>query len=252
MRIASSATSSAVSVAKSFAIPASRSARSPASFRSRRLQHQQARRLDLRRHLRELELDRLVLRDRLAERLALLRVADRLLEARAWRSRPPRAAMLTRPSSIPPMKYLKPSPTPGLAAEHRVGRRAEPVEDELDRLDALVAELAAAAAGSSGPAAPRPPGSFSSTNAGHARGGAARPRDRSSRAASISAGAQAVRRPHLLAGDHVLVAVADARACGSPARPSPHAARSSSRRSAARRSPSAAGSARAAPRCRTS
>src|SRR5215213_11982122 len=44
------------------------------------LQREQPRGLDLRGHVRELELDRLVLRDRLAERLALLRVAQRQLQ----------------------------------------------------------------------------------------------------------------------------------------------------------------------------
>src|ERR687896_1875586 len=46
----------------------------------RRLEREQARRLDLGRHVGELELDRLVLGDRLAERLALLAVAQRQLE----------------------------------------------------------------------------------------------------------------------------------------------------------------------------
>src|SRR5712692_429099 len=47
-----------------------------------RLLDQQPRRLGARRHLAELELDRLVLADRLAEGLALLRVLDRLGERR--------------------------------------------------------------------------------------------------------------------------------------------------------------------------
>src|ERR1700684_2599186 len=46
----------------------------------RRAAHEQPRRVDLRRHVGELELDRLVLGDRLAERLALLGVFERQLE----------------------------------------------------------------------------------------------------------------------------------------------------------------------------
>src|SRR5207249_5583696 len=48
----------------------------------RRLPGEQARGVDLRRHVRELPLDRLVLGDLLTERLALLRVRERVLEAR--------------------------------------------------------------------------------------------------------------------------------------------------------------------------
>ena len=76
----SSTTSLPVSEANSFAMPASRSERSPASFMRAALQRQQARGLDLGRHVGELELDRLVLGDLLAEGLALLRVAQRQLE----------------------------------------------------------------------------------------------------------------------------------------------------------------------------
>src|SRR4051794_5227391 len=49
-------------------------------LQARGLAGEEASGLDLRGHVRELELDRLVLRDRLAERLALLRVAQRELE----------------------------------------------------------------------------------------------------------------------------------------------------------------------------
>ena len=78
--MASSVTSAQVSEANSLAMPASRSQRSPVSFLSAAWRVEQAGRLDLRRHVGQLELDRLVLADRLAEGLALLRVADRRLE----------------------------------------------------------------------------------------------------------------------------------------------------------------------------
>src|SRR5829696_594768 len=52
----------------------------PRVLHARGLQREQPGGLDLRGHVRQLELDRLVLRDRLAERLALLRVAQRQLE----------------------------------------------------------------------------------------------------------------------------------------------------------------------------
>jgi hypothetical protein len=58
------------------------------------------RRLDLGGHLGELELDRLVLGDRLAEGLALLGVGDGQLEG-PQRDAAPRAATLTRPTSTP-------------------------------------------------------------------------------------------------------------------------------------------------------
>jgi hypothetical protein len=58
MRMASMLTSSAVSEQKSFAIPASTSVRSPESNFSAGALHEEPGRLDLGRHLRELELDR--------------------------------------------------------------------------------------------------------------------------------------------------------------------------------------------------
>ena len=61
----------------------------PASFSQRRLVDEQPRGLDLGRHVRELGLDRLELRDRLAERLALLRVARAPGRARPGRGRRP-------------------------------------------------------------------------------------------------------------------------------------------------------------------
>ena len=73
-------------------MPASMSQRSPASYLRAACSHEQPRRLDARRHVGQLELDRLVLGDRLAERLALLRVREGVLEAprRDARRRAPR------------------------------------------------------------------------------------------------------------------------------------------------------------------
>src|SRR5581483_4444333 len=106
-----------------------------------RLEHQEPRRLDPRRHLCELQLDRLVLRDRLAERLALLRVADRLLE-RPGRD-PDRPRRDVHSAELDPAHEVAEAlPQACLAADHRVAGHPEPVERELDRLDALVAELA--------------------------------------------------------------------------------------------------------------
>jgi len=60
------------------------------------------RRLDLRRHLGQLELDRLVLGDRLAEGLPLLDVGDGQLEgAQGDAAAASSAATLTRPTSTP-------------------------------------------------------------------------------------------------------------------------------------------------------
>ena len=140
MRIASSATSCAASVAKSFAIPASRSARSPPSLRSRGLHDQQAGGLDLRRHLGELELHGLVLRDRLAERLALLRVADGSSNARL-RDADAAGGDVDAAELDPAHEVLESLADACLAAEHARRRCPEAVEHELGRLDALVAEL---------------------------------------------------------------------------------------------------------------
>ena len=64
--------------------------------------HHLVRRLDLRRHLGQLELDRLVLGDRLAEGLPLLDVGDGQLEgAQGDAAAASSAATLTRPTSTP-------------------------------------------------------------------------------------------------------------------------------------------------------
>src|SRR5437763_5395966 len=106
-----------------------------------RVEHEQPRGLDLRSHLGELELDRLVLGDGLAEGLALARVADRGLEGRRGQADGPGCDV--DPSQLDAShEVLEPLPDAGLTAEHARRRGAEAVEDELDRLDALVAELA--------------------------------------------------------------------------------------------------------------
>src|SRR6185312_14697252 len=97
-------------------------------------------RLNLRRHLRELQLDGLVLRDRLAERLALLGVADRLLERPCGDPDGARgdvhAAELDAAHEVGEACVLA-----GFAAENAGSRDTQTVERQLDGLDALVAEL---------------------------------------------------------------------------------------------------------------
>jgi hypothetical protein len=178
----------------------------PPVFRLRRLDHQQPRRLGLRRHLRELELDRLMLRDWLPERVAFLRVANRLLEGAGCDSHGARGNVHA-PELDCAHEVLEPLSDAGLAAEDARRRRAETVEDELGRLDALVAELAerrrnreSRLLGSAGllldderrhPAVRRIGVRVGLGEQHH------HPR------------LQPVRRPHLLAGDHVLVALPD-------------------------------------------
>ena len=107
----------------------------------RRLEHEEPSRLDLGRHLRELQLDRLVLRDRLAERLPLLRVADRLLEG-ACRDPDCARCDVDAAELDPTHEVAEAFADSRLAADHGVAGHAEAVEGELDGLDALVAELA--------------------------------------------------------------------------------------------------------------
>ena len=75
------------SEANSLAMPASRSERSPASFSRAARSVSRRAASTCGGHVGELELDRLVLCDRLAEGLALLRVAQRRARARAGRCR---------------------------------------------------------------------------------------------------------------------------------------------------------------------
>src|SRR5215210_5598719 len=105
------------------------------------LEREQARRLDLGGHVGELELDGLVLGDRLAERRALLRVAQRQLE------RPLRDADAAggdvHAADLERVHHLREALVEAgvLAAEDHVGRAAVAVEHQLRRLDALVAHL---------------------------------------------------------------------------------------------------------------
>src|SRR3954447_1886736 len=97
--------------------------------------------LDLGRHVRELELDRLVLRDRLAERLWRLRVTERQLE-RA-RGDADAAGRDVHPPHLERVHHLAEALVEAglLAAEDAGGRAAIVAVDELGRLDALVAHL---------------------------------------------------------------------------------------------------------------
>jgi hypothetical protein len=108
---------------------------------ARGLQRQQPRGLDLGGHVGELELDRLVLGDRLAERLALLRVAEPELERALGDA--DAAGGDVDPADLERVHHLREALVePGLlAAEDHLGGAAVAVEHELGRLDALVAHL---------------------------------------------------------------------------------------------------------------
>src|SRR5215211_5719858 len=105
------------------------------------LEREQARGLDLRGHVGELELDRLVLGDRLAERLALLRVAQAQLE-RALRDADAAGGDVD-PADLERVHHLGEALAEAgvLAAEDHPGGALVAVEDQLCRLDALVAHL---------------------------------------------------------------------------------------------------------------
>src|SRR6476646_6592892 len=102
---------------------------------------QEARGLQLRGHVRELLLDRLVLGDRLAKGLALLGIADRRFE-RGSRH----ADCSRRDVDAPDLECAEdpaePVPEPVVPTEHAVRADAMAVVDHLDGLDALVPELA--------------------------------------------------------------------------------------------------------------
>src|SRR5215217_7675060 len=105
------------------------------------LQREQPRGLDLRAHVRELELDRLVLCDRLAERLALLRVAQRQLEGALGDA--DTAGGHVHTDDLERVHHLAEAVTDArlLAAKDPLGRTDVAVVDELGGLDALVAHL---------------------------------------------------------------------------------------------------------------
>src|SRR3954447_12168294 len=91
----------------------------------------QARRVDLRRHVGELELDRLVLGDRLAERLALPGVLQRELERALGDADAARGDV--HAPDLERVHHLREAPAEAglLAAEDVPGRAAVAVEDEL-------------------------------------------------------------------------------------------------------------------------
>ena len=92
------------------------------------------------RHVGQLDCDRLVLDDRLAHRVALLRVRAATPRSAASATPTPRAATLMRPSSSAPTAWWNPRPsTP--PSRWSAGTN-DVVEHDLARVDALVAELA--------------------------------------------------------------------------------------------------------------
>ena len=96
----------------------------PAVLEPRRAQREQPRGVDLGRHVGELELDRLVLRDRLAERLALLRVARARPRARRARCRAPARRCRCGRRRACDIATLKPPPTsPSSASSRQLARR---------------------------------------------------------------------------------------------------------------------------------
>src|SRR6476646_6102382 len=107
----------------------------------RRLAGQQARRLDLGRHVGELELDRLVLGDRLAEGLALLAVAEGQLERPLGDA--DAAGGDVDAADLERVHHLHEALADAglLAAEHPLGRAAVAVVDQLGRLAPLVSHL---------------------------------------------------------------------------------------------------------------
>ena len=120
-------------------MPASMSQRSPAVVGPRRVFGEQPRRCDLRRHVGELELDRLVLADRLAEGLAHLAVGDRLIE-RGLR-KPDAARRDIDAPELEPAQRMLASPRPSSPPISRSAGMTIVLEHELGGVDALVAEL---------------------------------------------------------------------------------------------------------------
>ncbi len=113
----------------------------PASFICAALRVTKPRGLDLGRHVGELELDRLVLGDRLAEGLALLAVAEGQLQGPLGDA--DAAGGDVDAAHLERVHHLHEAlADPGLlAAEDPLGRAAVAVVDELGRLDPLVAHL---------------------------------------------------------------------------------------------------------------
>ena len=104
---------------------------------------QQPRRFDPRRHVGQLDLNRLVLRDRLAERVALLRILDRLFERGPRDAQPPRRDVDPL-ASRPVITCLK--PWPSSPPIRFAGRHGEILEVQFAGFDRLVAHLVDVAA----------------------------------------------------------------------------------------------------------
>src|SRR5215469_2072018 len=107
-------------------------------FFLRGLLEQEARRLDLSRHIRQLELDGLVLGNRLAKGGALLRVFDGVVKCRLGHTHRPRSYINT-PDLQPAHNMLK---SLAFAASKQAGsRHAHSIKDKFGGLNTLVAKL---------------------------------------------------------------------------------------------------------------
>ena len=138
MRIDSVLFSSAASEAKNLAMPASMSQRSPRSKACAGVERQQAGGAGARRHLADLERDRLVLADRLAEGLAQLRVVGGELQRALGDADAARRDVDA--AELEPARHLGEAAALDLA-DQVIGRHAVVLEDQLARIDRLVAEL---------------------------------------------------------------------------------------------------------------
>ena len=101
----------AISLANSFAVAASWLNRAAAVLLPRRLAYQQARRVDLRRHIRQHELDRLKLRDGMPKCHPFLRPLQRRLKcalrnARGLRRNPDSSSIQRRKRHLIPFAFI--------------------------------------------------------------------------------------------------------------------------------------------------
>ena len=114
----------------------------------RGLDREQPRRLGAGRHLRDHQLHRLMMSDLLAERLPLLRVAERIVEGCLGEA--DAAGGHVDAADLDPAHEVLETPADAfLASEHARRGSPEAVEHELGRLDTLVAELLQARASGS-------------------------------------------------------------------------------------------------------
>ena len=208
MRKESSTTSLQYSEARYLAMPASRSLRWPESFLRAAITIIWWAASTLVAISASLNCDRLVLGDRLAEGVPLLRVGDAQLEGA--QGDPAAAGGDVDPADLDAVHHLVEA-LAGAPAEHPAGRDADVLQDQFGGVDALVAHLLDLAGHGQARAPPGwapKPGSFSIRNVVMFRCGRvvalvgpAEHRDQ--------VGGAAVGQPHLLAVDHVVVAVAD-------------------------------------------